>query len=427
MLKRILLLVVAVGILGGGGYFVYETYFRKEQPIYFRSELVKEADLVRSISAVGTVEPEELINVGAQVAGQILSFGTDCDGKPVNYGSRVAAGMILAKIDEDLYRADLRQAKAALDYSSSQIRRAEAELRQMEIQLEFDTAEFERAKQLIETKSISKSAFDGLANRCKIAENALAIGAAALSLAKSNYQQNLAAVERAERNVKYCTIVAPVNGVVIDRRVNVGQTVVSSMTAPSLFLLAKDLKKMQVWVAVNEADIGGIVPGVPVEFTIDAFPGETFIGKVVKIRLNAAMIQNVVTYTVEIETDNSSGRLLPYLTANVRFLLERKDKVPTISNAALRWQPPANLVSPENQYILNMPPPSAKQEGFIWIIGPGGPDPVKVKLGMTDGVRTEILANAPTEKARVINGILSEEASKKSRVSPFLPQANKRL
>src|SRR5262249_41659128 len=137
----------------------------------------------------------------------------------------------------------------------------------------------------------------------------------------------------------YCTIKSPVNGVIIDRRVDIGQTVVSSLSAPSLFLIAKDLSKMQVLVQVNEADIGHVKPGDPVTFTADAFPGDSFEGKVRKVRLNATQTQNVVTYTVEIVTDNSSLKLLPYLTANVRFVVDHREQVLAVPNAALRWSP----------------------------------------------------------------------------------------
>src|SRR4029450_5132323 len=139
--------------------------------------------------------------------------------------------------------------------------------------------------------------------------------------------------DRPHKSLGYCTITAPVKGVIIDRRVNIGQTVVASLNAPSLFLIAKDLKRMQVWVSVNEADIGSIKAGQPVRFTGDAYPNRAFHGEVNKVRLNAAMTQNVVTYTVEVTTDNSSGRLLPYLTANVQFEINRRRKVLVAPNA----------------------------------------------------------------------------------------------
>ena len=149
----------------------------------------------------------------------------------------------------------------------------------------------------------------------------------------------------ARTNLGYTTIKSPVRGVIIDRRVNIGQTVVASLNAPSLFLIAKDLRRMQVWASVNEADIGHIRLDMPVRFTVDAYAGETFHGKVTQIRMNATMTQNVVTYTVVVTTDNSNGKLLPYLTANVQFEMDQRSDVLLVPNAALRWKPQASQMT----------------------------------------------------------------------------------
>ena len=158
-------------------------------------------------------------------------------------------------------------------------------------------------------------------------------------------------------NLGYCTIKSPVRGVIVDRRVNIGQTVVSSMSATSLFLIAKDLKHIQVWLSVNEADIGSISIGQSVTFTVDAFPNRLFHGEVGKIRLNATMTQNVVTYTVEVNTKNEDGKLLPYLTANAKFKIGRREGVLLVPNAALRWSPMPGQIAPEarRQDALLMP------------------------------------------------------------------------
>ena len=150
----------------------------------------------------------------------------------------------------------------------------------------------------------------------------------------------------AKTNLGYTTITSPVRGMILDRRVNIGQTVVASLNAPSLFLIAKDLRRMQVWASVNEADIGRIRVNMPVRFTVDAYPGQMFRGKVTQIRMNATMTQNVVTYTVVVTTDNSSGKLLPYLTANVQFEMDQRSNVLLAPNAALRWKPQASQIDP---------------------------------------------------------------------------------
>ena len=174
----------------------------------------------------------------------------------------------------------------------------------------------EARRKLLPKQAIAETDYDTVMANYKAASANVAVG-------KATIRQDKAALRTAETNLGYTTIASPVRGVIIDRRVNIGQTVVASLNAPSLFLIAKDLRRMQVWASVNEADIGHIHVGMPVQFTVDAYPGQTFRGSVTQIRMNATMTQNVVTYTVVVTTDNSDGKLLPYLTANVQFEMER--------------------------------------------------------------------------------------------------------
>ena len=206
-------------------------------------------------------------------------------------------------------------------------------------------------------------------------------------------------------------IKSPVDGVIIDRRVSVGQTVVSSMSAPSLFLIAKDLKKMEVWVSVNEADVGNIKVGQDVLFTVDAFQGRKFQGKVQKIRLNATMSQNVVTYIVEVDTNNSSGKLIPYLTANVKFIRSSRKGVPAVSNAALRFIPDAELVAPSDRAVLEKVSSGQmrrSREKIVWSVGADKKlRAVKIKTGLNDGIMTKDLVGLvePGFKATAVNTI----------------------
>jgi HlyD family secretion protein len=242
-------------------------------------------------------------------------------------------------------------------------------------------------------------------------------------------------MDRAKRNLDYTTITSPVKGVIIDRRVNIGQTVVSSLSAPSLFLIAKDLTRMQVWVAVNEADIGSIRPGQPVSFTADAYPGQMFAGQVNKVRLNASMTQNVVTYTVEVTTDNSSGKLLPYLTANVKFEVSRHNDVLLVPNAALRFTTRSNQIAQSQSGGSNAEPnpatspsqtgerrrwrdggsrggattaPSNANEGMtrgvVWIPDGKLVRPISVFAGASDGIVTEVRGPGVTEGMQVVTG-----------------------
>jgi HlyD family secretion protein len=230
--------------------------------------------------------------------------------------------------------------------------------------------------------------------------------------------------------------------VIIDRRVNIGQTVVASLSAPSLFLIAKDLKRLQVWVAVNEADVGSIRPGQPVTFTVDAFPGQIFQGEVGKMRLNATMTQNVVTYTVEIVTDNSDGKLLPYLTANVRFMVSNRANVLLVPNTALRWTPtPEQMASGgsgkakkgaqgEGPSSSGSPAPASQEEanrGTVWTPEGAFVKAIPVRLGMSDGTMTEILGEQLKEGTPVVIGEQRKDtAGTASTASPFTPQLFRR-
>src|SRR5580704_16823466 len=315
----------------------------------FREAPVKRGDLFVSITATGTLEPEEVVDVGAQVAGQINVFGQDKNGKSIDYGSVVEEGTVLAKIDDCLYAADVDLAKAQLDQDKAGEVRAAADLEQMKAKLTQAEADWNRAQKLGPSEALAPTAYDSYKANYEIAKANVDLDEASLKQAFATTVQAKASLDRVQRTLDYCTIRSPVKGVIIDRRVTIGETVVSSFNTPSLFLIAKDLTRMQVWISVNEADIGSIHPGQAVSFTVDAFPNRTFQGTVGKIRLNASMTQNVVTYTVEVNTDNSDGRLLPYLSANVKFEVANHKNALLVANAALRWYPEEKMVSPDDR------------------------------------------------------------------------------
>ena len=315
----VLLLAVAALALG----WAWRAHNRPT--LSFTTATIKRGNVTASIGATGTIEPIETVDVGAQVAGRISAFGKDTDGKIVDYGSVVQEGALLVKIDDSVYAADLSVAKAGQLSAQANREQARAKLDQA-------AADWKRAQELFKSKLISEVDHD-------TAKAAYEVANANVSVANSGIAQATADFEKAQRNLDFCTINSPVNGVIIDRRVNIGQTVVASLNAPSLFLIARDLTKMQIWVAVNEADVGRIQPGGLVTFTVDAFTGREFQGTVGKVRLNATMTQNVVLYTVEINIENSDKLLLPYLTATVRFQLSCQTNALIVPNTALRWNP----------------------------------------------------------------------------------------
>jgi HlyD family secretion protein len=439
LIKRTIVVVVALGIIGGAAAWYFQDEDGKAVP--FRTAEVKRGDLLISISATGTVEPEEVVDVGAQVAGQIVSFGKDANGKTVDYGSVVKKGTVLARIDDSLYTADEAMAEAQVQSAKAGVEVAKANLEEMKAKFREAERNWLRAQKLGPSEALAQATYDSYQSAYETAKANLTVGRAAVLQAQASVTQARSSLKRAQRNLGYCTITSPVKGVIIDRRVNTGQTVVSSLNAPSLFLIAKDLKRMQVWVAVNEADIGKIYPGQPVTFTVDAFPSETFRGEVGKVRLNASMTQNVVTYTVEVLTDNSSGRLLPYLTANVQFQLDRHSGVLLVPNMALKWMPSVDEVAPE--FRAESERPGGEKRGatkkaqvtgkasqgqakstlaVVWVPDGKYVRPLQVRTELSNGATTEVEGKGLSEGMEVVTGVQTGSVGQAGVRNPFTPR-----
>lgn len=447
----------------------------KAQPPSFKTAKISRGEVASVISATGTLQPEEVVDIGAQVTGQILKFGEDTEGKAIDYGSKVVAGQVLASIDDQVYRINRQQAEAQLAQARANLKAAAASLmqaqanvlqtqarkEQAQAQLAQAERDWNRAKKLGPSESLAQAAFDAylgafesaqanvkaVGSSIQVAQAQVASAEAAGLQAQAQIASAEAAIALSERNLGYCSIKSPVTGIVIDRRVDVGQTVVSNLSASSLFLLAKDLEKMELWVAVNEADIGSIHVGQGVSYSVDAFPGETYKGKVGKVRLNAAMTQNVVSYTVEIVTDNPGGKLLPYLSAKVSFEIARKSDVQLVPNGALRWTPDAAQIvaeaepaSAENAEPAGKMPTNpvengdkrkgggkAKTNGHLWVRVPGEEvrfRSVPVRTGLSDGIITEVSPLRPEDKLEELEITIGEERPDVAPASenPFAPK-----
>lgn len=415
-MKIILALLIALGAtIGGTIYYTQRAVVRTTA--YFRTIPVQRDNLLCTISATGTLEPEELVNVGAQVAGLITGFGKDTQGKSVNYNSVVEKDAELAYIDKAPYQAAFDQAEAALAKSN-------ADLLQYEAKLEQTKQEWKRAQVLRPQDAIAETDYDTAAANYKVA-------VANVDVAKAVIKQSEAARRVAQTNLGYTTIKSPVRGTVIDRRVNIGQTVVASLNAPSLFLIAKDLRRMEVWVSVNEADIGRIRVGMPVQFTVDAHPNNTFHGTVAQIRMNATMTQNVVNYTVVVTADNPDGKLFPYMTASVLFEVDKRSNVLLVQNAALRWKPRASIIAPDAEKATSTSGASKKEPTCLWVVAEGETvRPIEVTVGPSDGIRTEVSGEGIKEGIRVVVGegssgdVAEETASgeEEKPSNPFLPK-----
>jgi HlyD family secretion protein len=435
---------LALALVGAAGFWVWHA--RHVNRFLWRTSTVRRGDLRATITATGTVEPEEVVDVGAQVSGQFLEFGKDKTGKPIDYGSTVESNTLLAKIDGSLYKADVDLDTAVVASDKAGEWQAAANLTQMEAKEAEAEADWKRAKKLGPSEALAPTTYDSYKANYEIAKANVELAKASLAQAKAATVQAAATLAKAQETLDYCTILSPVKGVIIDRRVNIGETVASSLNTPSLFLIAKDLTRIQVWVSVNEADIGKIHTNQAVTFTVDAFPNRTFHGKVNKVRLNATMTQNVVTYTVEVNTDNADGTLLPYLTANVLFLTGEVHDAFLALNSALRFRPAPDLVAPASvqadqrsgaapgsgqrrgRHSGGDDNPPVQQTGDLWVPDGAFVRPIHVNLGLSDGTWTEVQGEGLSNGLKVVLGVQTPDmvAEAAPGASPFIPQFPRR-
>ncbi|MBM3881027.1 MAG: efflux RND transporter periplasmic adaptor subunit [Verrucomicrobia bacterium] len=318
----------------GTGAWVGLRYWRqpKAPPLEFKTAAVTRGDIVQSVTANGSLTPVRMVEVGSQISGTITNITVD-------FNARVRVGDIVAQIDSATYERALLQAEADLANAKASLRLAELN--------------FNRAKELFGNKLISQSDFDQTD--------------ASLAQAEALVKMRSANVERARVDLSRATIYAPMDGVVISRKVEVGQTVAASMNTPTLFVIANDLAKMQIEAAVSEADVGGLEEGQTVQFTVDAFPSRSFQGKVQQVRYAPTTNQNVVTYTTVVAVENRDLKLRPGMTANARFITAERKNVLKIPNAAARFRPPAGATV---QGDTNAPAASAPGPAALIESGP---------------------------------------------------------
>ncbi len=431
--SRIAALVLAGLAVIGGGIAWWLWYHRDRAPM-FLTAAVKRGDIVATISATGTVEPEQVVDVGCQVNGLLIAFGKDVNGNSVDYGSIVDQGGVVARIDDTLYVAAVNMDKAQLEQARANLINAKANVLLMKAKLWEAEADWHRAQKIGPGQSLAPTTYDQYKANYEAAKANLAVAVAQVDMAEAAVHLAVETLKKDQANLAYCTVKSPVAGVVVDRRVNIGQTMVASLSAPSIFLIAKDLKRIQVWASVNEADIGHIHPGQPVTFTVDAFGDQVFHAIVGKIRLNATMSQNVVTYTVEVNYDNSDGKLLPYLTTNLQFEIGRRQNVLLAPNASLRWTPRFNRTASPSGAVPHTAAGRAEgsvaasgtpaSHGTVWVAQGDTVRPIVVRVGLTDGVWTEVSGDELTEGMQVVTEEGKQElaGNQSEGTSPLIPQ-----
>jgi len=395
MRRAILIIsVLAVGLAIGG--YVFFNGERKA-PVRYRSAAVERGPVISLVTATGTINPVVSVQVGTQVSGMIKSLHAD-------FNSVVKAGEIVAAIDPEPFKARREQAASNLEMSRANVARAKTDLAQRK-------RELGRVKSLVAQEFVSQNDVDVAATNFKTAE-------AQVNVAEAQVKQAEASLNAAELDLKYTVIRSPVNGIVVARNVEVGQTIAASFATPNLFLIALDLTKMQVDTNVSESDIGGIAEGKEATFTVDAYPGHQFSGTIRQVRLAPINVQNVVTYNVVVNVDNQDLRLKPGMTANVSIIVAQKDAVLKVPNAALRFTPPT---APQADRSAPSGRPSKAKDGeyaagsgsgtktlhrTIWVQGASGElESRQVQTGISDGLATEIMSNELSEGVMVVVGI----------------------
>jgi HlyD family secretion protein len=375
------------------------------------------------VEATGTINAVVTVQVGSQVSGSIAKLNVD-------FNSRVHKGDVIALIDPALFQGAVLQASADLDNAKANAVAARANLDRAKAVSVQARADFERSAELAKSNLLSQQQLD-LAKAAADSATA-AVGAAVATVAQADAQvsQKKAALEVAETNLNYTVIRSPIDGTVVARNVELGQTVAASLQAPTIFTIAQDLTKMLVYTKTDESDVGNIKAGTPVAFKVDAFPTESFRGVVRQVRMNPTTIQNVVTYDTIIEFANPDFKLFPGMTAYVTIPVETVSDVLKIPNTALRYKPPLSLeeigalyarygievdAAPRAEAAANagssqpLPTvaarggsPAARREVVVWKLDPAGDamEPVKVSLGITD--------HAYTQVAAVLKGALKE-------------------
>jgi len=366
-MKKILIISVIIFVIAIAGFLLFRGNGNEPK---FRTEKIVRGDIEMSITATGTVNPVTTVLVGTQVSGTIKKIYVD-------FNSPVKKGQLIALIDPALFEAQVNQAKANLLSAKANLEKAEATV--VDAKRTMD-----RNKELLAKTLIAQSDFD-------TAETNYETSKASVSAAKSQVGQTEAALSLAETNLHYTKIVSPVDGIVVSRNVDVGQTVAASFQTPTLFSIAQDLTKMQIDTNVDEADIGKVKVRQDVEFTVDAYPDITFKGKVWQVRNAPITVQNVVTYDVVINVDNPEFKLKPGMTANVSIIVSMKKDVLKIPNAALRFKPSEKG-----------PVSSEKKGPGVWILAMDKPNRIPVSLGISDGNYTELVSGKISEGQELI-------------------------
>jgi HlyD family secretion protein len=416
--------------------------------VEYRTAPVVRGNIAYTVSATGSANAVVTVQVGSQVSGNILALYAD-------FNSRVRKGQLVARIDPQVFQAKVDQAKASLEAANAAVVNARASVQKSQADLANSNAGVANAKALVlkakvavqnarinldrqlalykdrvtsvQDRDTAQAAYDSAVadqqaaeaqqqasvERVASSQADLEVARTQLLSAQAQVKQWQASLAQAQLDLSHTYILAPVDGTVVARNVDVGQTVAASLQAPTLFQIAQDLTKMQVDTNISEADIGRVRVGQPATFTVDAYPGEVFRGQVSQIRKAPINVQNVVTYDAVVAVANPELKLFPGMTANVRILVDRRSNVLLVPNAALRFRPPEAVgtraaAGPSRQAGRSGQVP----EATVWVLDASGkPSPVQVRTGLSDGNYTEITGGDLKEGAQVLVADLSRSVA----------------
>ena len=369
-------ILIVVGILSKGKKTFYET------------DELKKCTISQTVEASGTINPVNTVSVGSTVSGLIKKIYVD-------FNSVVKKGQVLAQIDPAIFEATVKQQHAS-------IVNAQANLAKLQANADYSRKTFNRYQNLYKRNFISKSDLDQ-------AKSTYQADMAQIEAAKAQIVQAQAQYKTALTNLDYTKITAPVDGMIISRKIDVGQPVAASFQAPELFTIAQDLKKMQIEVNVSEADIGKVEKGQSVIYTLDGYPDSEFYGKVTQVRISPTTVSNVVTYSVIVEVENEDLKLKPGMTANVQIVTKKVENVYCVSNSALKVN-----INEKNE-IMKYENPG------IWILENKTPKRVEVEIGISDDEKTQIISNKLKQSDKIIIGIMDAKSKNEMKQKHKMP------
>ncbi|HEY2322872.1 MAG TPA: efflux RND transporter periplasmic adaptor subunit, partial [Thermoanaerobaculia bacterium] len=366
------------------GMLVHKVAFAKEQTAYRFAPATK-GDISATVSATGTLNAVTTISVGTQVSGQVSELLVD-------FNDHVKKGQLLARIDPTLAQQAVSDAQANLEKTQAEAVQA--------------SRDYARNRELMNDGLVARSAEEQTQSSAQVAQ--------------ATVKSARIALDRAKQNLAYTNIYAPIDGVVVEKNVQQGQTVAASLSAPQLFLIANDLSQMQILAQVGESDIAQIRQGQTAQFTVQALPGQTFKGTVQQVRLQSTTTDNVVNYTVVVAADNSRGKLLPGMTARVDFLTKSAENVIRVPNAALRFKPATTTTATKATSASGQK--HERRGGTVYVLdAKGQPQAVKVQTGISDGTMTAVTGTGITDGTKVIVGTVSSSTQQQadSKATPF--------